>query len=83
MRTAGLLLLAMLGRADAEPQPVEGRITIARAKGGNLADYTIHYIEWPHIDGQFERLFATMPGRWHWDWAGSFAPHNAPRTATE
>jgi hypothetical protein len=35
-----------------------------------LADFTIHYLEWPHIDGQFERVFATMPGRWHWDWAG-------------
>jgi hypothetical protein len=36
-----------------------------------LAGYTIGYLEWPHIDGRFWRVFATMPGRLHWEWAGS------------
>jgi len=35
-----------------------------------LTDFTIRYVEWPHVDGQFERVFETMPGRWRWDWAG-------------
>ncbi len=36
-----------------------------------LAAYTIGYLEWPHIDGRFERVFATMAGRIRWEWAGS------------
>jgi hypothetical protein len=36
-----------------------------------LAAYTIGYLEWPHIDGRFERVFATMAGRLHWEWFGS------------
>ena len=40
-----------------------------------LAAFTLQYVEWPHIDGQFERVFATMPGRWRWDWAGGNFSH--------
>lgn len=36
-----------------------------------LTAYTIGYLEWPHIDGRFERVFATMAGRLHWEWFGS------------
>jgi MORN repeat variant len=36
-----------------------------------LAAYTIGYLEWPHIDGRFDRVFATMAGRLRWEWAGS------------
>lgn len=36
-----------------------------------LAAYTIGYLEWPHIDGRFDRVFATMAGRLHWEWFGT------------
>lgn len=26
------------------------------------------YVEWPHIDGPFTELFATLPGRYTWNW---------------
>jgi hypothetical protein len=33
-----------------------------------LAQNMSMYIEWPHIDGAFTHLYATLPGRttWHW-----------------
>jgi hypothetical protein len=33
-----------------------------------LASNMSMYLEWPHIDGAFVQLFATLPGRvtWHW-----------------
>jgi hypothetical protein len=36
-----------------------------------LSAYTLRYVEWPHIDGRFDRLFGTMAGRLAWEWAGS------------
>jgi hypothetical protein len=35
-----------------------------------LAAYTIGYLEWPHVDGRFTQVFATMAGRMPWEWAG-------------
>jgi hypothetical protein len=32
---------------------------------------TIDYVEWPHIDGRFERVFRTLAGHYRWEWAGS------------
>ena len=33
-----------------------------------LADNMSMYLEWPHVDGAFTQVFATLPGRttWHW-----------------
>ncbi|MDX2093959.1 MAG: hypothetical protein SFX73_39360 [Kofleriaceae bacterium] len=30
---------------------------------------SLTYVQWPHVDGQFEQLFTTMPGRVNRSWA--------------
>jgi hypothetical protein len=32
---------------------------------------SIHLVEWPHIDGRFDRVFRTLAGHYRWQWAGS------------
>ncbi|HEX8112366.1 MAG TPA: hypothetical protein VF516_31765 [Kofleriaceae bacterium] len=59
----GYLIERSVGRAL--PERIAG--DLARV----LAAYTIGYLEWPHIDGRFERVFATMAGRMRWEWGGS------------
>lgn len=33
-----------------------------------LQQTMVMYLEWPHIDGRFEQLFETLPGRVTWNW---------------
>jgi hypothetical protein len=54
---------------DAPDDP--DRTKIAGDLARVLTAYTIGYLEWPHIDGRFERVFATMAGRLHWEWFAS------------
>jgi hypothetical protein len=54
---------------DAPDDPADTKIAgdLARV----LTAYTYGYLEWPHIDGRFARVFATMAGRLHWEWYAS------------
>jgi hypothetical protein len=63
------LVLRIEDGGDAPDDPARTKIAgdLARV----LTAYTIGYLEWPHIDGRFERVFATMAGRLHWEWFGS------------
>ncbi|MCW5806461.1 MAG: hypothetical protein KIT31_29120 [Deltaproteobacteria bacterium] len=36
-----------------------------------LTAYTLRHVEWPHIDGRFDRLFVSMAGRLSWEWHSS------------
>jgi hypothetical protein len=36
-----------------------------------LATRTIAYVEWPHIDGRFARVFRTLAGHYSWEWHSS------------
>lgn len=57
---------------DGEDDPDDpARTKIAGDLTRVLAAYTIGYLEWPHIDGRFARVFATMAGRLHWEWFAS------------
>lgn len=67
---------AVLGEPDPDTEP-EGDSAIAeRAKAEReasdltavLARHMVMYVEWPHIDGRFVEVFATMAGRYthHW-----------------
>jgi hypothetical protein len=62
----------VLGIEDGEDAPLDAaRVKTAGDLARVLAAYTIGYLEWPHIDGRFERVFATMAGRLRWEWARS------------
>lgn len=57
---------------DGDPTPEDGvsdRSTAAKDLVRVLANHMGMYVEWPHIDGLFVDAFATMPGRFMWDWA--------------
>jgi hypothetical protein len=62
----------VLGIEDGEDPPADPqRVKAAGDLAGVLAAYTLGYLEWPHIDGRFERVFATMAGTLHWEWWGT------------
>jgi len=62
----------VLGIEDGSaPRDDDDRVKTANDLGRILAAYTLGYVEWPHIDGRFDRVFATMAGRLRWEWAGS------------